>query len=157
MKLYLVQHGKAATKETDPTRPLTEEGRSDVRKVAEFIKPLSLYVDCLWHSGKTRAAQTAEILASVVKAKKGILQRQGLSPNDDVSALKNEISSVEDDIMIVGHLPFLSKLASLLVAGRETAEVVEFKQGGIVCLERREEEKWRINWMIMPELLKTAV
>jgi phosphohistidine phosphatase len=152
MKLYLVQHGKAATKETDPTRPLTEEGRSDVRKVAEFIKPLSLCADCLWHSDKARAAQTAEILASVVKAKKGTLQRQGLAPNDDVSALKNEISSAEDDIMIVGHLPFLGKLASLLVAGRETAEVVEFKQGGIVCLERRD-EKWRINWMITPELL----
>ena len=38
MRLYLVQHGKAASKETDPLRPLTEEGLSDVHKVAKFIK-----------------------------------------------------------------------------------------------------------------------
>jgi len=157
MKVYLVQHGKAATKETDPIRPLTEEGQRDVRKVAEFIKPLSLCLDCIRHSGKIRAEQTAEILASVIKTNRGIMERKGLAPNDDVAALKDELSSAEDDIMIVGHLPFLGKLASLLVAGSESAEVAEFKQGGIVCLERREDEKWRINWMITPELLGTAV
>jgi phosphohistidine phosphatase len=156
INLYLVQHGKAATKETDPLRPLTEEGRNDVQKVAEFIKPLSLRVDCLWHSGKTRAAQTAEILATVVKSNKATSQRQGLAPNDDVTALKDELSMTENDIMIVGHLPFLGKLASLLTADCESAEVVEFKQGGILCLNRREDKKWHIGWMIIPELLKTV-
>ena len=38
MKLFLVQHGKAETKETNPLRPLTEQGREDVSKIAEFIK-----------------------------------------------------------------------------------------------------------------------
>lgn len=156
MKLYLVQHGKAATKETDPLRPLTEQGRNDVRKVAEFIKPLSLYVDCLWHSGKTRAAQTADILASVVKSNKGTVQRQGIAPNDDVSALQDELSAAEDDLMIVGHLPFLGKLVLLLVAGFESAEVAEFKQAGILCLNRSEDKKWHISWMITSELLTTV-
>jgi len=156
MKLYLVQHGKAAAKETDPLRPLTKEGRNDVQKVAEFIKPLSLCVDCLWHSGKTRAAQTADILATVVKSNKGTLQRQGLAPNDDVTTLKDEFSTAENDIMIVGHLPFLGKLASLLTGGCESADVVEFKQGGILCLNRSEDKKWHIGWMIIPELLTTV-
>ena len=155
MKLYLVQHGKAATKEIDPLRPLTEEGRNDVQKVATFIEPLFLCVDCLWHSGKTRAAQTAEILAAIVKSNRGTLQHQGLSPNDEVAALKDELSMTESDIMIVGHLPFLGKLTSLLIAGCESAEVVEFKQGGILCLNRCENKKWHISWMIIPELLKT--
>jgi phosphohistidine phosphatase len=145
MRLYLVQHGKAASKETDPLRPLTEEGRSDVRKVAEFIKPLSLSVDCIWHSGKTRAEQTAEILAGVIQTKKGTIKRQGLAPNDDVTALKDELSQVEGD--------FMSKLASLLTAGCESTDIVEFKQGGIVCLDGWEDAKWQINWMITPELL----
>jgi len=156
MKLYLIQHGKAATKETDPLRPLTEEGRNDVQKVAEFIKSLSLRVDCLWHSGKTRAQQTAGILATVIKSNKGTIQHQGLAPNDDVTALKDKLSSAENDIMIVGHLPFLGKLASLLTVGHESAEVVEFKQGGILCLNRCEDKKWHIGWMIIPELLKNS-
>ena len=153
MKLYLVQHGKAASKETDPLRPLTEEGRADVRKVAEFIKPLSLSVDCIFHSGKTRAAQTAEILAGVIKSNNGTIERQGLAPNDNVTVIKDELSSAEGDLMFVGHLPFMGKLASLLTAGCESADVVEFKQGGIVCLGRCEDAKWRVNWMITPELL----
>ena len=73
MKLYLVQHAKAASKETDPERSLTEEGLRDIRKVAEFIKPLDLSVDYLWHSGKNRAQQTAEILADVVKVSTNVL------------------------------------------------------------------------------------
>ena len=57
MKLYLAQHAKAAPNGADPQRQLTEEGLRDIQKVAEFIRPLNLCVDYLWHSGKeTRRA-----------------------------------------------------------------------------------------------------
>ena len=80
MNLYLVQHGKAVAKEVDPDRSLTGQGRVEVKKVAAFIERLNLTVGWVWHSGKTRAAQTARILAEVVKADKGVLQRDGLAP-----------------------------------------------------------------------------
>jgi phosphohistidine phosphatase len=152
MKLYLVQHAKAASEQIDPQRPLTREGRSDIQKVAAFIKSLNLCVDCLWHSGKKRAAQTAEILAEAIKVKTQTA-RDGLGPTDDVAAFKDELVSATEDIMIVGHLPFLSKLASLLLAGAESANTVAFKNGGIVCLNYSEENRWQIDWMIIPELL----
>ena len=47
MKLYLVQHGRAASKDVDSRRPLTEEGRSDVENIAAFVKSLGLSVDYL--------------------------------------------------------------------------------------------------------------
>jgi len=153
MRLYLVQHAKAASKEVDSQRPLTDEGRRDVQKVAAFIKPLNLGVDFLWHSGKTRAAQTAEALAEVVEVRTETAPRDGLAPNDDVAAMKDELASGRHDVMIVGHLPFLSKLASLLLAGDETAGTVAFQQGGVVCLEQGAEDEWQINWMVIPELL----
>lgn len=153
MKLYLVQHAKAALKEVDPQRSLTEEGRRDVQKVAAFIKPLKLWVDCLWNSGKRRAVQTAEILAEVVEIKEAKIARDGLVPNDDVATLRDELASVQQDIMIVGHLPFLSKLASLLLAGSESAETIAFKNGGIVCLNRAETNQWQIDWIVTPELI----
>jgi len=153
MKLYLVQHAKAASKEADPERPLTEEGLQEVQKVAAFIKPLKLCVDYLWHSGKKRAEQTAEILAEVIRINKQQTARSGLAPNDDVAALKDELSTSRNDIMIVGHLPLLAKLASLLVAGSESANTMAFRNAGIVCLNRLDDNTWQLEWSIIPELL----
>ena len=153
MKLYLVQHAKAAPKQIDPQRPLTEEGRRDIQKVAAFIQPLKLSVDYLWHSGKKRAEQTTELLAEVVKINKTQTIHDGLGPNDDVTVLRNEIVCSPQDVMIVGHLPFLSKLASLLLTGSESTNTVSFRQGGIVSLSRYEGNQWQIDWMVTPELL----
>jgi phosphohistidine phosphatase len=114
---------------------------------------LNLCVDYLWHSGKRRAQQSAEVLAKVVTVNKATAARQGLNPNDDVKTLKDELASAQQDTMIVGHLPFLGKLASLLLAGSESANTVAFKQGGIVCLTRSEENQWQIDWMVTPQLL----
>jgi phosphohistidine phosphatase len=153
MKLYLVQHAKAASKEQDPQRPLTQEGRDELQKVTEFIKPLNLSVDYLWHSEKKRAAETAELLAEAVEIKKAETLREGLGPNDDVAVLKDELNTATDDIMIVGHLPFLNKLASLLLANHESANTVAFKNAGIVAMSHGEGNKWQIDWMITPEIL----
>jgi phosphohistidine phosphatase len=153
MKLYLVQHAKAASEQIDPQRPLTEEGRSEIQKVAAFIKPLNLGVDYLWHSGKKRAAQTAEFLAKVIRISKTQTARDGLGPTDDVKAFKDEVVSATEDIMVVGHLPFLSKLTSLLLTGSESADTVAFRNGGIVCLSCSEKNQWQIDWVITPELI----
>lgn len=153
MKLYLVQHAKAAPKETDSERALTEEGRQELQKVAAFVKPLHLSADYLWHSGKRRAAQTAELLAGVIKIKKAESVRDDLGPTDDVTALSGELAHLRQDVMIVGHLPFLSKLTSLLLTGSESADTVAFKNVGIVCLNRSEENRWQLNWVVIPELL----
>jgi phosphohistidine phosphatase len=153
MKLYIVQHAKAASKEADPRRPLTEEGRWDMQKVSDFIETLDLSVDYLWHSGKTRAQQTAEILAEVVEVAEEMSAHDGLSPNDDVTSLKDEVISKNQDTMIVGHLPFVSNLASLLLTGSESSDTVAFRQGGIVCLEYSDDNQWQLQWMIVPDLL----
>ena len=153
MELYLVQHGKAVAKDVDPARPLTQEGRAEVERVAVFIEPLNLCVDCVWHSGKTRAEQTAKILATVIRADKGVIQHEGLGPNDDVGELVNELDALGRDVMIVGHLPFLSKLASVLISGSESAKAVAFKNGGVVSLRRGDDNLWQLAWLITPELL----
>ena len=153
MKLYLAQHAKAASKEADPVRPLTAEGLRDMQKVTEFIKPLNLAVKSLWHSGKTRARQTAEILAKVITVENEMVVQDGLAPNDGVQAIKEIIVLARQDLMIVGHLPFMAKLASLLLTGSESSDIVAFRQGGIVCLNSEDDNQWHIDWMITPELL----
>ncbi len=154
MRLYLVQHGESNPEEVDPQRGLTDKGRADVEKVAAFLKPLSLTVQAVWQSGKNRATQTAETLARALAGSQPVVQHAGLAPMDPVGPIANAVSNISEDLMIVGHLPFMGKLASLLAAGSETADAVAFRQGGIVCLERDDKAVWRIRWMVTPDLLR---
>ncbi len=153
MKLYLVQHGKAEPMEVDPDRPLSEEGRREVEKIADFLQPMNLSVHSILHSGKSRAVQTAEILATAISSHDGLTQYDGLAPNDSVTPWPDELEEINRDILIVGHLPFLDKLASLLLAGRECAHVLDFQNAGVVCIERTEHYHYRVDWMILPRLL----
>jgi phosphohistidine phosphatase len=54
--------------------------------------------------------------------------------------------------MLVGHLPFLEKLASVLLCGNEDAKLVLFRYGAIVCLEQKEDKAWAVLWVLTPEM-----
>ena len=153
MKVYLVQHGEPVSKDVDPDRPLSDKGRNDVEMVSELLKKMGLKVNVIQQSGKTRAVQTAEMLNSQITSLKGVIKKDGISPNDPVEPLKGELVQTQEDIMVVGHLPFLSKLATSLLKGTEGQDLIAFQQGGVVCLERVDLDSWRIGWMIVPELL----
>ena len=146
MRLYLIQHGESAPEEVDPSRPLTDKGKSDVAGTAGFLKKAGARVDEVWHSTKLRAKQTAELLGL-----KAPVEKQGLKPNDPVAPIAKLIEKSETDLAIVGHLPFLSKLTSLLVCGKEDQPIVQFKQGGALCLEKQE-SGFVVCWMVMPGL-----
>lgn len=153
MKLYLVQHGEAYAKEADPERPLTEQGQSDVDRLAAFLKTAGIQVERVIHSGKLRAQQTAERLAKAFAP--GVeLETSGLmNPNDNPKAFDWQSESWDKDIMIVGHLPFMAKLVSHLLIDDENVLFTAYQPGSIVCLEHNNEAHWQINWMIRPELL----
>ena len=151
MKLYLVQHGIAVDKNVDPDRPLTDEGQKEVEKVAFFVKPMELRIESLWHSPKIRAVQTAKLIADIL----GIVNRtetQGLKPADEVKPIDKKIEKQNTDLMIVGHLPFLSKLASYLLTGNYEQSPVKFSKAGILCLTN-EENVWQLEWYVTPQLL----
>ena len=154
MRVYLVQHGESRPEEEDPQRRLTDEGVRNVEKVARFLRPLGLKLETIWHSGKDRAQQTAEIFAGAVDASHGMLQHNGLAPKDPVAPVKQAIEQSPGDLMIVGHLPFLGKLTALLVENNEETEIVAFKFGCVVCVERIEDGRWKVAWMIVPALVR---
>ena len=157
MNLYLVQHGQSRPEEEDPERRLTDKGIGEVQKVAKFLSSLKLEVNVVWHSGKPRARQTAELLSEAIGASDRIEQREGLGPKDQVAATKGALEQSGGDVMVVGHLPFLGKLVALLVTGNDENEIVQFQFGSIVCLEQREGGKWKVAWMIRPALLHDRV
>ena len=153
MKLYLVQHAQALPSEQDPSRPLSEAGRSETSRIVRFLEPLRLTVERIWHSGKTRAAQTAEIYARAVGVSEGLTAREGLAPNDNVALLRDELAVATGDTMIVGHMPFVARLTSLLLTGYESPPIVAFVNAGIVCLGRGPDNRWQVEWVVTPQLL----
>ena len=152
MRIYLVRHAAAQPDHQDPRRPLSERGRNEVAKIAAFLREKNLKITALWHSTKLRALQTAEILAPVLHIENGVLQREGLSPNDSIAPIHNEIAACRSDLMIVGHLPFVSLLALRLLTGNSGSDILAFYPATVVCLEG-EGDNWRLAWMITPALL----
>ena len=157
MQIYLVQHGEAKPEEIDPERRLTENGARAVQKVANFLRTSSgsLEVDTIWHSGKPRAQQTAELLRLATSAGEGaLMQHDGLAPKDAVEPIKRELEQENSNVMIVGHLPFLGRLVALLLTGNADNDVVAFQFGCVVCLNRDDAGRWKLEWMMVPKLLR---
>jgi phosphohistidine phosphatase len=156
MLIYLVQHAEAKKEEDDPARDLTDKGRRDLARVADLVGRLRLAVSQVFHSGKTRALTTAEILAAALRPAKGISPATGLAPLDDPRIWAERISRMDGDILLVGHLPHLARLAALLISGDQERSVLNFKMGGMVALRRRDTGPWAVEWMIIPEILHNS-
>ncbi len=150
MKLYLMQHGEAKSEEEDPERHLTEKGKKEVDSVAARLEKAGISPALIIHSGKARARETAGIVEKRLKPEEGVKESENLKPMDDPGKIKEVIEKREKDLMVVGHLPHLSRLCSLLLAKDEEKELVQFRMGGAVCLERK--EGWRLRWFVVPEL-----
>ncbi len=161
MKLYLVRHGKAESKERNPNRPLTDEGVETARRLGAFLRKTGqIAVGSIQHSTKLRARQTAEILAESAGLGAPPTQVPNLEPLADVEELAGSLSRASTDLLLVGHLPHLNRLASRLVTGDAEGEAFSFAECGIVCLGRSpgggdtsRDPKWSVFWMLDPNLV----
>jgi phosphohistidine phosphatase len=156
MHAYLVQHGKATTSAEDVQRRLTAEGREEVVRMARFLNSLLLSVTLIQHSGKPRAEETAHIFAEHLRTASGPSKLSGLEPTDDPVEIANFLNAYTDDILIVGHLPHLERLTSLLLTGEPDRRPVEFRHSGVTCLEKLENGAWSLQWYIVPDLLRNV-
>ena len=148
-RIYFMQHGLAVDKIENAEQPLTETGIDQSRLIAEFLNTSGSTVTSVFHSGKLRASQTAEIVARSFGIK-NISAITDMSPNDDVSLLCQSLTI--DDALYVGHLPHLESLVTYLVSGNKQNKTIHFQNSAIVCLEKNE-TAYDIRWFLTPELL----
>jgi phosphohistidine phosphatase len=154
MKIYLIRHGEARSEEEDPERSLTSRGKAEVEQVARAAGKMAVRPAKIFHSGKTRARQTAEIIGIGLGVSDHAIEAvQGLNPNDAVQPWLEKIQKENRDIMLVGHLPFLEKLTSLLLCGDEKARPVLFRYAGICCLEQKADKSWGVRWFLLPAMV----
>ena len=154
MKLYLIQHGDAVAQEVDPDRPLSDQGEQDIERLASFLWVWELNIAQILHIGKTRARQTAEIVAAPLGLEGEPREAANLGPKDAPQLLADQLKNQSEDMAIVGHMPYLGKLASLLTTGNEQSKLFGFKPGSLVGLERDDEGRWSVICMLRPEYIK---
>ena len=153
LRFYLVRHGEAKPNTEDPARPLSDRGQEAVRRVARHAAAMGLEVSEIRHSSKLRARETAEILAEHLRPRPGIRETEGLAPNDDPGKARGELEAAQGPLMLVGHLPHLSRLASALLAGDPEREIIRLEAGAMVCLARTE-VGYRLLWLMTPGMAR---
>jgi phosphohistidine phosphatase len=152
MALYFVQHGIALAKEVDPDRRLSPDGLKEVEYISAWLKRMGISVKKIYHSGKTRAMETAQIFTEKI-GDGGISELPGMNPDDDVKRFVKFIK--EDDVMYIGHLPHLERLVSYLITGDDAKRVVTFVNAGVVCIAR-DSAGFHVQWCIRPSMCEGA-
>ncbi|MGA8259668.1 MAG: phosphohistidine phosphatase SixA [Arenicellales bacterium] len=154
MVLYLCQHGDALAKDIDPDRPLSGRGTTDIRNTVNVLRG-RVRVAAVVHSGKTRARQTAELLHEGLAPRSVIRAEPGLGPSDSVEDFAAGLASSGEGLLLVGHMPFVGRLASLLLGNRER-NILSFQPGAVAALRRDEDGAWMLEWMLTPALVSEA-
>lgn len=153
MPLYLVRHGEAYPEAADPNRSLTEAGNATVDGMAQLAAAFKIPVSQIFHSGKTRARQTADIFFNYLNPSTGVKEIKEINPYDDVIKIAPELDPTLNT-MIIGHLPFMERLVSYLITGSPDKSIIKFQAGGIVCLDQiAKNESWYIKWALMPKMV----
>ena len=163
MQLYLMRHGaavdigqKGVTRDAD--RMLSAEGIEKTRAVAEGLNavldaPLARVIA----SPLIRAKQTAEIAAKISAPDASVetadVLRAGAHAADAVAWLSGQPAV---PTMLVGHMPDLSALASLLVSGTDRAGF-QFRKSAILCLQfdgKAAAGRGEVVWFLQPGMLR---
>jgi phosphohistidine phosphatase len=146
--LFLVHHGDALPPHIDPRRPLSEAGRATVERLAAEAAARGARPDVVWHSGKLRAKQTAEVFWRACNALAEFSATRDLQPDDPPAWMRDRLRGESRHVLLAGHFPHLPGLLQLLLNREEGAE---FPQHGAVALATEDEgDSWSEIWRIRP-------
>jgi phosphohistidine phosphatase len=155
MQLYFLRHGIADWPDWDPARdherPLTKEGMKKMKATARTLATLGLTFDAILSSPYTRAWQTADIIANVLKLE--VRTEPRLSPGFDMEKLAEIVRECAGakSLLMVGHEPTFSMAISQLIDGGR----VMMKKGALarVDLIDPDELHGELIWLLQPKVL----
>ena len=144
--LLLVHHGDAVGPDVDPMRPLSSAGRVATERVASAAMARGVKPAAIWHSGKLRARQTAEIVWKVCNPLSSFTAERGLLPDDPPKWIRDRLTGEDRTILIVGHMPYLPRLLGMLTGARDERGM-SFPLHGCVALEA-DGAQWTEIWRL---------
>ena|SRR5438105_2571083 len=140
--LVLVHHGDAVGPGVDPMRPLSSVGRAATERLASVAAQRGAKPDVIWHSGKLRARQTAELFWKACNPFAPLTAEHGLLPDDPPQWIRDRLTGETRGVLIASHMPYLPRLLALLV-GVESG----FPLHGCVALEP-DGDLWKEVWRL---------
>ena len=149
MVVYLAHHGDAVGPDVDPRRPLSEQGREHVVRLAAEAAARGAHPVLVWHSGKLRARQTAEAYWRACNALATFSAMRDLQPDDPPEWIRDRLRGETRDILIAGHYPHLPRLLTLMLSPTDGADVPLFPQHGVVAVQTDDDGKtWNELWKL---------
>jgi phosphohistidine phosphatase len=121
LRLLLLRHAKAAPHDParDHGRGLIERGRTDAKRMGEYIAAEKRRVDAVVHSGAKRAKETAQI--ALAELSKGIpVSEEPRLYEATAAAFIAALRDLPDGaktVLVVGHNPSLAEAALRLAGG----------------------------------------
>lgn len=130
MKVVLVHHVHALTKEQDPQRHISERGRAQAERLGARLQAIGFAPARILHSEAQWTTDTAVVVAAAMGCAGRTAQAAyPINTGDAVAPFLAEIAAGGGDLMMCGHVDYLLRAASALVCGDESRKVVEFKPG----------------------------
>jgi phosphohistidine phosphatase len=145
--LLLVHHGDAVGPGVDPMRPLSSVGRAATERLAATAARRGVKPDAIWHSGKLRARQTAELFWKACNPLASLSAARGLQPDDPPRWMRDHLAGETRSILITGHMPHLPRLLASLLGEPDDSTTIAFPQHGCVALEG-DGETWKELWRL---------
>lgn len=161
MKIYLLRHAEAAVGFPDSSRILSAYGREHARKLGGFLRQKSAFhPSVLWRSPYARTRETSEILLDAWGGTLGSEREEAyLEPDMNPSEIVDALQALNKDVLVVGHNPNISILASLLLSGERGRTRTNFDTCNMACLELNPVQNYgevgpcELSWMLDPRIL----
>ena len=128
-------------------RPLSEPGHAASAHLATAAAIRGVSPDLVWHSGKLRARQTAELFWRTCNPLATFSVARGLQPTDPPKQILEQLKRDDRSIVLVGHLPHLVRLLRVLCGQLPDSATTDFPVHGCVALERKG-ETWKELWRL---------
>ena len=153
MELYFLRHGAAAARADwegdDSQRPLTDQGREDVARVAGLLARMAPALDAIVTSPYVRSSETAEIVAQHLDMQDKVVIDDRLEPGFDAGRLGKLLKKFPEAkaLLLVGHEPDFTTTIGELTGGR-----IVLKKGGMGYVETADAslKKAVLVWLVQP-------
>jgi phosphohistidine phosphatase len=163
VRLLVIRHGPAGDREAwaaegrdDRLRPLTPDGKKEMRQVSKGLATLVPGIDLIAASPLVRALQTAEIVAEEYGSESVTVE--ALAPGNDPDKLVRWLGKQQSagTVALVGHEPDLSTLVCYLLTGKRSS-FLTLKKSGAGLLELDDSPKAgnpNLEWLLGPRVLR---
>ncbi len=164
MNIFILRHGIALEREEwkrrdDSLRPLTREGEKQLQRISRALKKMELEFDLILSSPYERAKKTAEIVADKLNLKERLKLSETLIAEGNPEQAIEKIAALKpppENLLLVGHEPYLSQLISQLISG-DAGTKIDFKKAALCKLKAGQLHFGRCAkfcWLLTPKQME---